>query len=247
VQRLVELTDPKAPAAAVKKALGKKFLQKLTLAVRAKALDAPIALAEDIEALAGCALTLEFLLRQKRTAATHAFTVPALKEKAAGKLKKPLQDAVNRHLAQNTIPPTVGWVSIGGKKLLFLLSDLHVSARQPALAEAASAQTERQPPATLPPTTNHQPPTADFAPAFDSAFARLDRQGGGHNFVSLVALRQALPVPREQFDRELRALRQAGRYTLSAAEGRHGISPEEREAGITEEGSLLLFVSRSQR
>ena len=28
------------------------------------------------------------------------------------------------------------------------------------------------------------------------------------------------------------------------AEGRHGLSPEEREAGITEDGALLLYVSR---
>jgi hypothetical protein len=88
-------------------------------------------------------------------------------------------------------------------------------------------------------------PAVDFRAAFEEAFGRLDREGGGHNFVSLIALRQALPVARADFDRELRQLRQAGRYTLGAAEGRDGISPEERAAGITEEGSLLLFVSRN--
>src|SRR5262249_57382141 len=88
------------------------------------------------------------------------------------------------------------------------------------------------------------PPPTDFRGAFDEAFAHLDRQGGGHNFVSLVALRAALPVARDRFDQELRRLRQEGRYRLSAAEGREGITPQEREAGITEEGSLLLFVSR---
>ena len=54
-----------------------------------------------------------------------------------------------------------------------------------------------------------------------------------------------MPAGRDQFDRELQDLRRAGRYTLSAAEGRGGITPEEREAGIREEGSLLLFVSRN--
>jgi hypothetical protein len=39
-------------------------------------------------------------------------------------------------------------------------------------------------------------------------------------------------------------LRRAGRYTLSTAEGRHGLSPEEREAGIHEDGATLLYVSR---
>jgi hypothetical protein len=42
----------------------------------------------------------------------------------------------------------------------------------------------------------------------------------------------------------LQRLRRAGRYSLSAAEGRHGISAEERDAAIPEDGSLLLFVSR---
>ena len=42
----------------------------------------------------------------------------------------------------------------------------------------------------------------------------------------------------------LRELRRRGRYSLSAAEGRFGISPTERDAGIMEEGTLLLFVSR---
>jgi hypothetical protein len=59
-----------------------------------------------------------------------------------------------------------------------------------------------------------------------------------------VDLRQALPVDRAVFDAELRRLRIAGRYTLSAAEGRHGTNAEERAAGITEEGALLLYVSR---
>jgi hypothetical protein len=84
----------------------------------------------------------------------------------------------------------------------------------------------------------------DFGQRFEEAFARLDRERGGHNLVSLVALRQALAEDRAGFDAGLRQLRREGRYSLSAAEGRHGISPEERDAGIVEDGSLLLFASR---
>jgi hypothetical protein len=84
------------------------------------------------------------------------------------------------------------------------------------------------------------PPAADFAAAFD----RLDRQAGGHNLVSLVALRQALPLDRAAFDAGLGQLRRAGRFTCSAAEGRHGLTAEERAAGIAEDGALLLYVSR---
>ena len=57
-------------------------------------------------------------------------------------------------------------------------------------------------------------------------------------------LRRALPFDRATFDAGLDALRRAGRYTLSAAEGRYGITPEEQEAGIVEDGTLLLYVSR---
>ncbi len=57
-------------------------------------------------------------------------------------------------------------------------------------------------------------------------------------------LRRLVPLAREPFDSGLRKLRIGGRYTLSAAEGRHGVSPEERAAGIVEDGSLLLYVSR---
>jgi hypothetical protein len=60
-----------------------------------------------------------------------------------------------------------------------------------------------------------------------------------------VDLRRALPVDRRTFDTGLEDLRRTGRYILSAAEGRHGISAEEQEAGIHEYGSLLLYVSRA--
>jgi len=86
---------------------------------------------------------------------------------------------------------------------------------------------------------------ADFAAAFDAAFHELDRQRGSHNFLSLVDLRQALArFSREQFDHGLRDLRAAGLYGLSAAEGIHGIRPEDRDAGIEEAGTLLVYVSK---
>jgi hypothetical protein len=88
------------------------------------------------------------------------------------------------------------------------------------------------------------PSPGDFAQTFDHVFAELDHRAGGHNFVSLVDLRAALFVSLDVFDHELQKLRLAGRYGLSAAEGRHGLSPEEAAAAITEDGALLLYVSR---
>jgi hypothetical protein len=81
-------------------------------------------------------------------------------------------------------------------------------------------------------------------PLLEEAFGRIDRAKGSHNLVSLVELRREVPVDRLIFDGALEQLRRAGRFSLTGAEGRHGISPEEREAAIPEDGALLLFVSR---
>ena len=86
----------------------------------------------------------------------------------------------------------------------------------------------------------------DFSTLFEEAFVRLERERGGHNHVSLVELRRAVPVERAAFDAGLQLLRHSGRYTLSAAEGRHGLSDEERDGGLYEDGNLLLFVSRRE-
>ena len=88
VQRLVELTDPAAPAALVKQVLAKHNFQKGVALAHKKAPDAPIALAADAAALAASPLTLEFLLRASRKPATQAFTVAALKKPAPTKLQK---------------------------------------------------------------------------------------------------------------------------------------------------------------
>ena len=95
-------------------------------------------------------------------------------------------------------------------------------------------------------TPRRSPGEVDFASAFEAAFAKLDHERGARGLVSLVWLRQEIPVERAEFDEGLNALRRAGQYTLTAAESRSGISPEERDAGIFEQGSLLLYVSRRE-
>jgi hypothetical protein len=175
---------------------------------------------------------LEFLLETTRTASSHAASVAKLKGKVTTKLRDSFQKAIQRHIDEGTLPTTVGWVMMNRAKTLFLLKDLHTGGR--ATLPAGPAAIEPKVAAVAPP---------DFADAFSVAFAQLDRQAGGHNFVSLVELRRVLAIDREQFDMELRKLRLAGRYSLSAAEGRHGVSPEQRDAGIQEDGALLLYVS----
>jgi hypothetical protein len=117
------------------------------------------------------------------------------------------------------------------------MSDLHGPAiaplLQPAIVAAASAILNAP-----------GEPSADLAGQFDEVFAQLDRQAGSHNLVSLVDLRRVLPYDRPIVDGTLQKLRRAGRYVLKLAEGRHGTSPVEQEAGIWEEGRLLLYVAR---
>jgi hypothetical protein len=45
-------------------------------------------------------------------------------------------------------------------------------------------------------------------------------------------------------DAELHRQRAAGRFTLSAAEGRHGVSPADLAAAVMEDGQALLWLSR---
>lgn len=84
----------------------------------------------------------------------------------------------------------------------------------------------------------------NFVQAFTDAFRLLDRRGGGHNFVSLRDLRPALQLCRRDFDELLNKLRREWKFTLSGAEGRNGVTPEEQRAAIHEDGQLLLFVSK---
>jgi hypothetical protein len=219
--RLVELTDPKATKTVVNKAVKTAAFRSAAGPLFAKG--DLLALNGDRERLAGDA---EFLLRSLRPGVHKALTVEALSKAVAPDLRTHAADVLRNQLATQSLPPTVGWIWVGKKQHLFLLEDVHTSRPRPVT-----------PPAPLAPPT-------DFARRFDDVFERLNREKGSHNFVSLVDLRRALPMDRAAFDAALHELRRAGRYTLSAAEGRHGLTADERAAGIPEQGMLLLYVSR---
>jgi hypothetical protein len=242
---LAELAAPQATPAQVLKAAAKRSFQARAAVVRAKTLETPVALAGDAELLAGSSLALEFMLAALRTPTNHALSVARLKTKVTSKLKTLFQRAIEHGLEHGSLPPTVGWLTIDRSRRLFLLTDLHTGRQGPGPLPAPPARDTvvSQPPLAPPAAPPPREPPADPGDAFDRAFRQLDRESGAHNFVSLVDLRRALAVPREAFDAELRRLRLAGRYSLSAAEGRHGTSPVEREAGIMEDGTLLLYVS----
>ncbi len=204
-----------------------------------------LALADDKQILAESPELMEFLLRSARTPTNQAISVAQLKNKVSGSLKKSFPAALNRLMDENQLPGAIGWIFVNRTRRLFFLEDLHRGNQQsndvspPSLShDGASAARD------LVGSTS----SVDFSGEFDHAFEKLNRQGGSINFVSLVDLRRALAaIPRPVFDAELRQLWSEGRYSLRAAEGRFGISPEEREAGFWQEGALLLYVSRNPR
>ncbi len=206
----------------------------------------PLALTDDVECLATSPKTLEFILSFIRTATIHAFSVAQLKRKltTTKNLSKRFQAHYNNLInSDEQLSDSVAWIQCNGPKL-FLLADLHPKAAdshtgghcKPSISSTTSTRQTSKP---TPETTT--PP--DFAKRFAEAFDSLDKSG--NNLVSLVDLRRELSsFDRGAFDAGLRELRKTGRYTLNSAEGRGGISEEERLAGILESGNLLLFVSR---
>ncbi len=233
LRRLLELAAPAAGTRLVGQALAApEFATRAELGLKSTktkpALDSPVALTTDRDRLAASPLLLDAALRAARTKTRQAAAPAALAGKVAVGLKPSFLEHLSRLLEANHMPPGFGWLALGRTKQIFLIEDAHLG------SDAVAAPVA--PPAP--------PATTDLGRLLEEAFQRLDHAAGGHNFVNLAALRREVPLDRTAFDRELHQLRLAGRYTLSAAEGRHGLKPDEREAGILEDGSLLLFVSR---
>jgi hypothetical protein len=248
LEQLAKFADPAATTPTIIRAVApaRKTFKAHALAARQE-LAAPLALHEDVPRLAASPELLLFALGCARTPSNHAVSVAEMKRKLTGKLQVAFQEAMQRRIADEALPLGVGWVLMNRAKKLFLLTDLHTGREQmkvQATEVAAEPSTEYSVLGTRYSVPSTPQPSPRIDADFDIAFTRLDRQSGGHNFVSLVDLRRELPLGREAFDAELRQLRLAGRYTLSAAEGRHGLSPIEQEAGIVEDGTLLLYVSR---
>jgi hypothetical protein len=230
LQRLIEQTGTTATPTVLKKAFRTEpFRSRAVLALPGLP-DSLVALTSDEELLLASPLLLHKAIQAGRTPDNQALSPADVKKKLAKSLQAPFAAALNQRLSERTLPDGIGVLMSKKKPLLFLLADIH------AAPPAPSPRIEPKPPL----------PSIDFAQRFDEAFARLEREHGSHNHVNLAVLRRAVPVERGVFDAGLQQLRRAGRYSLSAAEGRHGISAEERDAGIHEDGSLLLFVSRRE-
>lgn len=88
-------------------------------------------------------------------------------------------------------------------------------------------------------------PNSNFETDFERAFYSLD---DGYNFVKLYDLRNALSnYSRQEFDEGLNNLRRKRKYSLEASEGLLvKLTPEEKAAGITELGRLLIYCKKIQ-
>jgi hypothetical protein len=239
LRALAEAVEPTATPEQIQAALKAKALKgKLVLAFPDD-VDAPVALAENGERLTGSPALVETALARVRTAESQAVPIAEVAKAVDKKLRSSFAASLVARVEGGTLPGTVGCLRVRKVPHLFLWADMAVSPSVRPTPELLPAGPDRVP------STGASPPVElDFGRLFDEAFTRLDRGRGGHNLVSLVFLRRELCLPRETFDAGLRQLRQAAHYGLSAAEGRHGVSDEEREAGVVEDGTLLLFVSR---
>lgn len=84
---------------------------------------------------------------------------------------------------------------------------------------------------------------------FDVVFEKLDARTGGHNYVTLAALRAELShLSRAQQDSLINSQRAAGFYTLDSMDGRQRrSSQEERDACLVEGTSRLGYIAKIQR
>jgi hypothetical protein len=258
LRRLAELSEFKGADNALRKAASIAPMAGRTTVVAKKGktlnLDAPVVFNEDIEG--GLATALPGLLRfalspvtsksKKGTSETAAFTPAELAKRVMPELQRRLEHAVRESIGRLSLPHGVAWVAFKGKPLLFLNENLKPAAsRTPApIEEHVSSPHRHDPPAHTTPVDQFRP--RDFTQAFRAAFEILDRRNGSTNFVKLADLRQALSdFSREEFDAGLRRLRMDGVFSLDSHEGLHGsLTHDEREAGVREAGSLLVYASR---
>ncbi len=233
-QHLVELAGECATEINLTEILSaRSFSSRTILAIRGNLLSL-VAFRGDADLLAESPSLLLFLLQSTVTAENQAISLTELKKNLDRRLKESFEKNVEEKAKQGSLPEQVGGLRIKGKLHLFLWETLQTAQS----TEHASAP-EQESAEPIPRALN-----GDFSTIFWQAFDRLNQETGSHNFVSLVDLRKAVSCSVPEFDAGVQKLRQEGLLTLSAIEGRHGISQEERRAAIQEEGSLLLFVSR---
>ncbi|AUX42497.1 hypothetical protein SOCE26_039300 [Sorangium cellulosum] len=264
LERLAELNGNK-PAETIK-ALNTKEAKARVLLSRAaggKNKPAPgttlVLLSEDLEAVARSDRLLDVQLQSARKPDAPAVDLAQLPKGLVPALSRAFKAALEQRIAERRLPRTIG-VLTGKKPLFFFLADAVLpAAAAPELPAATASDGAARPTVPdgagkaasdgahpTPPAASPSPAASPFPARFDAAFTALDQASGGLNYVTLHALREALPdVPRATFDAELTALRRQRRYSLDPSDGRHHqMADAEREAGIMEAGNLLVYVAR---
>lgn len=232
--------EPTPPAKVIKTALASDAVKfGLVMAVPGHP-ESLVALAGDQDRLVGDERLPGMVLTATRTHDNQAIPLADLGKKLSREIEATFQATLEKQIVSGSLPSGIGCLMIKKKPHLFLTID---ASTPPVLAEptAPASKDAEEPTSTTPAAATTSTP--DFAKMFDDAYRKLE--DAGHTLISLVQLRQALPVERGVFDAELEKLR-GDRYTLSAAEGHHGLSEEERSAGILDHGELLLYVQRRE-
>ncbi|WP_437597621.1 hypothetical protein [Sorangium sp. So ce590] len=189
-----------------------------------------VLLAEDVEAVAQSDRLLELQLQSARKADAPAVDLAQLPKGLLPALGRAFTAALAQRIAERRLPCTIG-VLTGKKPLFFFLADAVLPAAgapaRPATTDGAARQTAPDRPGNATsdgpghaaPTQAAAPPVP-FVDRFDAAFSSLARASGRLNYVTLHALRAALPdIPRATFDAELAALRRQRRYSLDPSDG----------------------------
>ena len=258
LRRLAELCEVKGSENVIRKAAVFGAMAERTTVVGRKGktliLDAPIVFNDDIAGELATALPglLRYALSpvstktKKGTIETAAFTPAELARRVIPELNPRLEAAVKEGIARMALPRGVGWVAFKGDSLLFLAENVKPAASRPAAPADGHVSHAHRHAAPAPASSDAAFRPRDFEQAFRAAFEILDRRNGSTNFVKIADLRTALSqFSREAFDAGLRQLRMDGVFSLDSHEGLHGsLTHDEREAGVNEAGSLLVYASR---
>ena len=274
LDELAREADPAAGTEVISQALKEKTLKPHLLIALPGQEDTPVALADDAARLADWPPLLEAALAAARTPENQAVAVKDLKKKVAKPLQSPFGEALKRRLREWTLPAGIGVLLIKRNPVLFLLADVNAEMPpphpQPLSPEAGERGEDRLPvhrskgevPLSFSPlpctrgeglgvrgqslspeageseaalvdfaqqSTRHSPGwTASAAGTTSSASSRCGRR-------SMWTGKRLTPV--------CGAAREGA--TVSAQpRGGTASAPKRRDAGIVEDGSLLLFASR---
>ncbi|HEY5959408.1 MAG TPA: hypothetical protein VIV60_22775, partial [Polyangiaceae bacterium] len=203
-----------------------------------------VVLPDDLDAIAGSPGLLLNCLKLVTKPGTQLFTIAELAGGLNSKFEEPFKKACRTALESNRLPHEVGVLRRRKIPFLFLLDQIrsYGSISEPVLDNGTSYQ----PPQGEREQLDLSVAESELSERVLAAFDRLDREAGGRNYVTLAALRDALPeTPRQELDGAVHSLRRASRITLDSADGRHArLNEAELAAGIVEGGQRLVYVAR---